>query len=481
MLYFYQRAPHDPTAPDSLNDPGEKVLRTLRQLEKTDSILDRTAALSHLLDVAADQPRFEVEGVLRNLKDELPARIAQAFPTEPDDDELGAEAFETVLLAISARISHEDTRPGHVLRAWALSRWLGRCLKRSPFHGGDLERLTLQLRHLLRQVTPLDEQAVSQLQREPLHPIHFLQTALEPDEGISLRDLTFVGACLHHYRRGGKANRTLMPLPLVTRLQRLAQRPLTPEESRWEAGLPSNAQAPLGELRWQAPHMAPPLVAAWLLTSEQVSWMHTVTPERLDAYLEQLQTQPTRFTWLCRAALNDAAQLSNAQRCRLHPAWQKIVLGHSESPEGIATRLSPVFATMLGGAVLPQLTQDDQKVLLKQLSLTESRWHYGLYDALLGQAEALAQPELWERIFQQGLSQLTPPSSDATLQHTLATRLLTRASGSRLASRADALNALARACAKPPYLSSRLLWDELERLGYQKQGTKSSAEGQARP
>jgi hypothetical protein len=419
----------------------DDVATAFARLERGSPYSLRGAAIAWLLGRAVDRPRVELAGVRQDLREILPARLALALQSEGDaSEERFAARLEEATLLHAAWIARRDTSPGRIRRAWHLARWIHGCLIRSPFVASDEERLHAELVALLPANLPSIDVD------DPLHPARFA------GDGFRIEDLALISGLWAHYSRpGGRLTPT--PAPLVRELRSLAGRTVRPPERDAEESL---ARARSNELGWNAPHIAPPWVARWLLTEWRLPWLAQVGDEVVSECLNAVAVDP-RFEWLTYVWSAEAAALSDAIRHRGLAAWRALSARPGVSPHAVAS---------MATGLLRELEEADRETAVGTLRAAKAEWRPFLWDAWAETALQHGLAPLAE-VGLAGLRALTDAHDlDPQARLNAALLLLRRAAALRGSVSGDQLLAhLRRVSAEPPFSNHQGLQRELRRLG----------------
>jgi hypothetical protein len=358
-----------------------KVSTALRRLDRPSPYSLRGAALAWLLSRAAGDPFYEIDGIRRDLRDDLPVRLAAALSDDSSPAPALSAELETALLQHAARIAEracpdlDDS--GAICTAWSLSRWMYSCLTRSPFYGADEDSLAVRLRALLGKDAPRPG-------RDPLHPARI------GPAGIDIADITLLAGIMSHYGGPGPYLDP-MPLPLVHALRRMAGRSVREAEARAEAdwlAQPSQAfeaqpqalATPGNALGWHSSHVAPPWVARRLLTDKRIAWMarqDSPTPMVREC-LDALNARPDRFSWLGFAFYAEGHELPAALQARAAATWRDLA-GAADSA-GDAFMPAQALAAMAVG-LLGQLDPAEHSLALDISTRAPEDWRPFLLDA----------------------------------------------------------------------------------------------------
>lgn len=427
------------------------VTRAMYLLEQGQPVGLRGAALAWLLDRAVRKPFYEADGLRRDLREDLPARLAMALPLWLGEDASAAVAREVEALALqhAARLTAGVARAEATLRGWGLARWILSCLRRSPFYGGDEEMTAAHLRALLPETSsPPREDA------DALDPARF-----EADgDGLDPAEIALLGGLWAHYRQGGvdEPGKVLLPtpLPLVHALQRIARRAVRAGEEAAEDALAAGRNA----LGWSGRHVAPPIMARWLMTELRIAWVEQAgEAAQLDA-IERLARTPPRYEWTAWAILREGQKLGPAARVRAVEVLRES-LGGQEVLSGQA--IGAMAAGLLGA-----LSEEEARAAAERAATAEEAWRPFVLEAIVAAAEELPHGA---SVWSYAIGKLVDVAADTRLERK--TRLnaalfaLRQASGSRMPGREVALDRLAQVASGPPVSELAGLRRELRRLG----------------
>jgi hypothetical protein len=465
-------------------DDASAVMRILEG-RRGDPVLLRGAALAWLLNRAATDPFYSLDGQRRDLRVDLPPALVSAFP-EPEDSryaELRAAArLETAALQLAARLVIGKPDEEALPRAWSFARWIQSCAFRSPFFGGDEAALAARLRVLL----PEDPLQVP-IREDVLDP----NRLRDEGAGLAIEELALIAGLVEHYEPGnGEAHPVLLPTPtpLVNSLRRLARRQLRPEELEAEVLLArlgvgqdavshlSSPESPLpaaephsralrarrgNVLGWKGPHIAPPLAARWLMTLRNIPWLAEAPEPIWLESLQRLEQEPARHVWIAFALYREREALSEALRDRAAAAWRH-VCADTQGQLGQEGALA-----LMAVSVLDQLSESEERELVAIAEASVPSWrHYNL-EALALAADRHQRPVL----FSEALEALLDMMSDATLptDERLRAALITLRRTSSLPvarpERVAFLMRLVAATSGPPFNQYVELRRELRRLG----------------
>jgi len=439
---------------------NQQVSSVLGILEgrRGDPIFLRGAALAWLLDRAADNPSYELEGLRRDLREDLPLSFISGFPDATDEARhaqlRAAVRLETVCLQHAARLTAGEGDQA-TERCWSVARWLQSCTFRSPFVGGDEESLTARLRALLPS-------------GDSLLPSH--EDVLDPGllgeggAGIDLAELALVAAAAQHY--GPEASHPQLvptPLPLVNALRRVAGRPLNAGEEKAEARLEraqsSEQSRPLNALEWEARHLAPPLVARWLMSRHRIAWLMHAEPEARRESLRLFAQAPARYEWVAFAVYNEGQELDAGTRAEAANSWRGVSQAHGGS-EGFHGSFA-----LLAAGVLDQLSTEEAQRAVLQAQRARADWRHRTLEALAEAAEKHGLSAPWTAALQGLLAMCEDESLEPQERLKAALLALRQASATRWPERAGLLQRLADVASRPPFIQNVALRRELRRLG----------------
>lgn len=315
-------------------------------LEDAIPLCVRAAALLWLENRAMDNPLFPVSGEELDLRNELKVPLETSLSTARVDTHADPSAMrlstlvrnpqavrwqyehsyvlETSALLHAALLAAqpplddpEDQRADRGPRAiWGVARWLLTCLLHSPFLGMSETQLALRLRAALPRPLPLPADS------DVLHPARFR----DDGSGLDVAEVALLNAVYVHQARPGQPVMAPQGV-LLTGLREIARRALNPGELLAEEQLAQStvhADGSRGDLRWSAPHVAPPLLARYLLCARKEAWLSLLSPEAMEQQWGLLRVAPDRFLpWLSLAL---AAELHRhpAQQDRALVLWREL-------------------------------------------------------------------------------------------------------------------------------------------------------------
>jgi hypothetical protein len=395
-----------------------------------------------------------VDGLQRDLREDLPLAFLNGFPDEPRHGSLRAAArLETACLLHAARLATAEGEPS-TARAWSLARWLQSCSFRSPFFGGDEEALAARLRALL----PSEDSALA-----PGHDVLDPRRFDEDGQGLDIAQLALVAGAAAHYGPDARHPQLLpTPLPLVHALRRVASRTLNKAEEEAEALLEHilATPSPTGNaLGWRARHIAPPLVARWLMTHHRIAWLRASPPEVRQECLQRFERNPSHHEWVAFAFYAEGHELDDASRGQAAESWQRVV----ESTGGrVGTQ--GALALMAAG-VLDQLAGEEPRRIIPLAMQAAPIWRHRALDALAEAADRHALAEPWCAALECLLEMSADEGLEAQERLKAALITLRRASASSQPERAGFLQRLASLASRPPFSQNVALRRELRRLG----------------
>ena len=445
---------------------NEDVSSVLRILEgrRGDPVFLRGAALAWLLDRAATQPIYALEELQRDLREDLVLAFTSGFPDTRDESRFAqlraATRLETVCLQHAARIT---VREGvcDAAYCWNVARWLQGCTFRSPFLGGDEEALTARLRALLPPDAP-----VIPSREDVLDPSLFK----DDGGGLDLAELALVaGAARHYWPEASHSQLRPTPLPLVNALRRVAARVLNAGEAKAEALLeralapgPDIAEAEpsvLNALRWEAPHLAPPLVARWLMSNHRIAWLLHASPEARNECLRLFVQKPERHEWLAFALYNEGRDLDVTTRAKAAECWREAV----QLTQGYLG--SQGALTLMAAGLLDQLSTEEALHAALMAQQAAPDWRHRTLEAL---AEAAEKQDLfppWAAALDGLLRMCEDERLEVQERMKAALLALRQASATHRPERTEYLQRLANVAFQPPFNQNVALRRELRRLG----------------
>lgn len=426
-------------------------LRALQLLEPSPELPPSAAgaALLWLFDRAARDPVQVWNGLRGNLRDALPSRLvtvlAQAQPAAAPSPQ---QRLEALTLQHAALITRSDDRPGALIRAFLVARWLYATLLRSPFGGQDADALSARLEALLpRELPPLRD--------DPLAPERFY--ARDGSGALRLPELILLDAVGQHFHPSREPHVLRSIPPALTQLLRqIADRAMCPAERDAEARRSAGS-----ELRWPHPHVAPPLLSRYLLGQLKQAWLADAREAVQDESLALLETSPAEHHWLIEALYQERARLSPPLRERALRCSRGLV------PGARALSVPAYSRALLGMTVLDLLSEPaEQQQLLALCEAAEGSFPPYLLDQLGQRADEVQVSYAWELALAallRSAQDLQAPEENRVLAAVFAVR---RLSASPPARRKARLPIWLQLCKQPPFADVVELQRELRRLGH---------------
>ena len=438
----------------------EDVSDVLRILEgrRGDPVFLRGAALAWLLDRAATHPFYELNGLQRDLREDLLLAFINGFPDAKDESRYvmlrAAARLETACLLHAARLVTHEKEPSSA-RCWSLARWLQSCTFRSPFFGGDEESLAARLRALL----PSEPAAIPR-RDDVLDPGRFG----EGEEGLDIAELALVaGAARHYWPEAPHAQLLPTPLPLVQALRRVASRRLNDGErqaevllQRFHARSDREVENALG---WMAHHVAPPLVARWLMTHHRIAWLGQAPYETQRECLSLFEEDPVRHEWVAFAVYSEGEQLDAGLRREVPYIWKRVV-----QATGGRVGSKGALALMAVGGLEWFSGEEAQRVAALVREATPD-WRHRAFEALAEAAEKHNRSVSWRAALDGLLEMCADESLDVQERQRAALLALRRASATSRPERTEYLQRLAALASRAPFQQNVALRRELRRLG----------------
>ena len=419
-------------APASDDVPG--ALEALFLAEEGSPASACGAALGWLLHRLRDRPIYEIGDIARDLRDDLPARLAEAFDAQTRTAARAPAALEQVTLQHAARLTPKDNVPGRVFRAWCVARWIAACTWRSPFFGGDEPTLVARLQALLPRVLPDS--------RDALDPVGL------GEDGLDVREVALVSGALSFPARAGGVV-VVPPSPLARKLREIAARAdLRPAETQAEDQL-SRGQ---NELGWTAPHVAPPLAARFWLTDRQIRWLASIPVGAQIQAIELAARHPERFGWMGLALMEEGAALAPAARTIALEAWRA---------QRFATVSKVHERCAFGIGLCDGLDTASVRDLFDLCSKAEGTWPAFLLDAA---AKSTSSPATWEQAIRRLLDLAEQKDKADTLRLNAALFVAWRTTG-RKGVPQDISDRLTALSGQPPFVRHAGLARELRRRG----------------
>lgn len=406
----------------------QQPIAVLQFLEDSTPLSVRAAALLWLLNHAMDNPVYESGGLPRDLRRDLDVPLLTCL--SPELALTRATASRLTALSHHAALRWEN-EPGHasetlallhagylalvadptganVRDAWGVARWLLDCLLRSPFLGINEETLELRLRVLLAPSPPDLPQSA-----DLLHPLRFSTDGT----GLDVADVAFLSALHAHYDDRLRAGRPKLVPPhqaLEQVLRRLAARCMNIGERLAEERLAELQRrvpdAPFwGDLGWPAPHVAPPILARYLLTRLRLPWLASLDSLALHEVLEGLckKEAPRFLPWLAVPLHSEGPALPAPFRDRAVGLLRDLIRDPiAASPDGY-------LLVFCGAGLLEGLTDSEDVALLLQLAqMAPCDFRPAVLDALIRAAERTYRSDVWQAAVDQLKQRVQAP--DAT-------------------------------------------------------------------
>ncbi|KYF79632.1 hypothetical protein BE20_44410 [Sorangium cellulosum] len=428
------------------SDKAEQVLRALHLLEDGSPLGLRGAALAWLLNSAADDPFYTVNGIRRDLRDDLPIRLSTALPAWVGDDPRTTvpRQLEVLMLQHAARIIAAGPAGDAAPRGWALARWLQGCLRRSPFFGADEEVLAAHLRARLPAAPlPVPDAA------DALHPARFPLDGA----GLNVAEIALMAGVLAHYQRPHDHTLLPTPVPLVHALQQIARRPIRPAEEDADAALIAGHNA----LGWPEDYsIAPPLAARRLMTDLRIGWLAQIGEAAQSESIERFAKDPVRHGWLAFAVHREGQHLGPGARTLAIDVFRAL---------SSACRAEAYVLGTFGTGLLEGLSESETDVIVSLAMNAEPLWRPFVIDALAGAAERIERGATWARAIEHLLALMEDGLLDEKVRLNAALFALRRASASKIAGRDALLARIAAVATAPPFNDHLGLRREIRRLG----------------
>lgn len=412
----------------------DEVGVALDALEHASPVSVRGAALTHLLNRAARNPVYEIGGFRQDVREILPMSIAAAFQDatpERHQQERFREKLERMILLYADRLA--TTHALLTEQGWHLARWLHGCLIRNPFFGQDEEALAAQLKAMLGELPEPAGQALSPG-----------RVAVS----VCLRDWALtIGACEHYAQHN--LHVSPLPAPLVGALRDVAAQPMDEPLCDMECHRPQEGDP------WRLPHVAPPMLARWLLTVQRVSWLGRAGEDVFRENWSLFRRDAAGMEWFAQAIRSEVNTLGEETRTLIASEWSEL-----DQPE---VKAPPHAAALVGLCILDRLETPDRVAALVKRSTP--MWQVTLWQSWL---------ELWRGDPPLALKALTHlltlvenPELEDTVRLTAAYHIARELQRPVMAQRPDIdlqqrLDTVAR---KVPFSSYSPLRRELRRLG----------------
>lgn len=433
-------------------DATRAVAVAFRRLEDGSPYSLRGAAIGWLLGRAMDASIYTIDEVHRDLREDLPVRLALALPTHdrPTEEvqESPAECFvarvEELLLQHAAHIARRGPPDDRVRGGWHIARWIHGCVTRSPFYRGDAERLHADLLSYLPDAPTLTDPA------DPLDPARF------GADRLRIEDVALVAGVWAHY--GPPGEHLPAPPPLASALRRLATRATNPAEHAAEAAYRRGESNQLG---WDAPYFAPTWLARWLLTQWRVRWLADADDAALAECLRGLEEDDATLQWLAYVWQAEGAGLSAAGRHASLMGWRAL-RGAAQSARG--PRMPPQALVSMALGLVDLLDADERAGVLAAIHDAPPEWRPFLLDAWAKAAQDIDDVPLATAARGTLVTLAGDPRLAAEIRRNAALMLVRRAVAARPTDEAS-LRDLAGLAAHPPLSDHPGLLRELRRLG----------------
>ena len=373
-LDFWQPKP-EPT------QHAEQIVRALELLETGSPLGLRGAALRWLLDEAVKNPFYEVDGAHRDVREDLTLRLGTALRTwlaAPNEN--ASQRLETLALQHAARFVEGDTSDLATKRAWAITRWLQGCLRRSPFYGGDDEEVLAALLEARLSKTPTVPEGA-----DVLHPARFSVD----ERGLNVAEISFVAAVIVHYEQPRDRQLLPTPMPIVQALRQLANRGVTDAENNAERARLAGRNA----LGWPKDDpIAVPLAARRLMTEVRTGWLGHVSEEAQIDTLERFRKDHDQFKWVAFAVHREGELLKPEARKKAVEVFRELA---PQKP--LKARVIATFAS----GILKDLHDDDSAQLMLLAHESNINWRPFVLDALANAAFQNNRAELFHRCLEE--------------------------------------------------------------------------------
>jgi hypothetical protein len=342
------------------------VVRALRALAAPEWLWSRSQAITALLQRAATEPVYSVADFASDLREELPVRFGAAFEV-PDDEPL--VEFERELLRVAATLTPATSAARTV---FAVARWLGYVLVKSPFHSNDAHVLAARLSGIRRGFA-----VEARAEDDVFHPRRLL-AMLDTNVERWREFVVVVGASRHYLGEGKRLEPP--PVTLVECLRRIAARPLSDAETSQEAASAAHYHpgAALGR------HLASPWIARATLHRTRSPWLSELDISTFTEALACVDANPTRYGWLTESVSRAARLLPAPHRAVLASWWRGVEPSDSLRPHHLA---------LAAAAAIREIGEDGLDRLDEQLAAADAEWRPFVAHALAVEAR---QAELQE-------------------------------------------------------------------------------------
>ncbi len=428
---------------------SQQILRALHLLEEGSPLGLRGASLRWLLDAAADKPFYDVDGVHRDLREDLSMRLGTAlrsWVSESHEATVSAH-LETLTLQHAARFIGNDTSEHATKRAWAIARWLQGCLRGSPFFGGDEEVLAAHLdARLSRPLPPLPPDA------DALHPSRFSVDG----PGLNVADVAFVAGVIVHYEQPRERQLLPTPLPLVHTLQRLADRDVHAGEEDADRARLAGRNA----LGWPKDYSIIIAVAARrLMTELRIGWLGHVGKDAQIDSITRFRDDPRQHTWVAFAVHREGQHLVEEARKHAAGVFRELITIDRAEPH--------VLGTFAAG-ILGELTESEVTSVLDIAARSEPPWGPFVVDAVAGATNPVQTNVLWTLAIERLVRWMEDVGADEKTRLNSALFAMRRVSASKAPNRDAWLQRFAASSGDRPFSTHTGLQTELRRLGLSK-------------
>lgn len=426
----------------------QQIVRALELLEAGSPLGLRGAALRWLLDEAVDKPFYEVDGVRRDVREDLTMRLGTALRSwlaAPNENVSGR--LETLALHHAARFVEGDTSEHATKRAWAIARWLQGCLRRSPFYGGDEEVLAAHLEARLSEAPTVTEGM------DVLHPARFTLD----DEGLSVAEISFVAAVILHYEQPRERQLLPTPMPIVHALRKLANRAATTAEKEADKARLAGHNA----LEWpKEDPIIVPLAARRLMTELRIGWLGHVGEEAQIDTLERFRKDPDEFGWVAFLMHREGKRLTAGARATAVTVFRDLAA---------ANRVKPHLVGTFASGILVELSNDEVMFVLDIAAQSRPPWGPFVVDAVLGAMSTVQTNSLWSPAIERLVLWMEDTTADSKIRQNAALFAMRHLSAATKApDRMKWLTRVADAAREQPFLTHTGLQGELRRLGLTK-------------
>jgi len=436
-------------------DKSQQILRALQLLEEGSPLGLRGAALRWLLDAAADKPFYEIDGVRRDLREDLSMRLGTALRSWVSEthEATVSRQLETLALQHGARFVANDPSDHATKRAWAIARWLQACLRGSPFFGGDEEVLAAHLDARLSRPLP----AVPR-DADALHPARFSVDA----HGLNVADVAFVAGVIVHYEQPRERQLLPTPLPIVHALQRLADRDVDAAEEDADRARLAGRKA----LGWPKDYSVIVAVAARrLMTELRIGWLgHVAKKAQLDS-ITRFLADPRQHTWFAFAVHREGQHLVEEARHCAAAAFRELAT---------TDRIEPHVLGTFAAGILGELTESEVKSVLDIAARSEPPWGPFVLDAVAGATNPVQTNALWTLAIERLVRWMEDAGADEKTRLNSALFAMRRVSASKAPNRDAWLLRLAASSGDRPFSTHTGLQTELRRLGLSKTNAAGS-------